>query len=83
MVALPSKHKENCKYMYNNLLCFPLGKKSMRISTSGQDLPNARAVSIAVTEDSGLVASRYSALNVHFGQLLSHDLDHAPQAAGT
>ncbi|XP_038060614.1 lactoperoxidase-like isoform X2 [Patiria miniata] len=59
------------------------GKKSPRRSSDGHELPSARKVSISVTDEDGeLVASRYSALNVHFGQLLSHDLDLVPQVAG-
>ncbi|XP_022099943.1 peroxidasin homolog isoform X3 [Acanthaster planci] len=55
-------------------------KKAPRKSSSGYNLPSARMVSIGATNEvRELLASGYSALNVHFGQLLSHDLSQVPQ----
>ncbi|XP_022099942.1 thyroid peroxidase-like isoform X2 [Acanthaster planci] len=58
-------------------------KKAPRKSSSGYNLPSARMVSIGATNEvRELLASGYSALNVHFGQLLSHDLSQVPQIPG-
>ncbi|XP_033642488.1 lactoperoxidase-like [Asterias rubens] len=60
------------------------GKKAPRKSTTGQELPSARAISRQVTEDSDdLIANGYAALMVHFGQLLIHDTDQVPVESDT
>ena len=86
----------SCRYTINPQLCtsfdnilnvhvhyFSPGKKAPRKSTTGQELPSARAISRQVTEDSDdLIANGYAALMVHFGQLLIHDTDQVPVESG-